>query len=114
MVSIGSLPASRSRMNTPPKIFSFQRAYMRCLISSVKAFASLGESFFPISSSRGGDVIAFRFLPVCVGLNDPYSGIGTETPRAQKIFPGTPLKVGASFRYAFFQFSSVFLSERRA
>ena len=43
-------------MNAPPKILSFQRAYMRCLISSVKAFASLGESLFPISSTNGAVV----------------------------------------------------------
>src|SRR5262245_35381387 len=63
MVSIGNLPASRSRMNEPPKIFSFQRAYIRCLISSVKLFASLGESFLPISSTKGADVIVFGFCP---------------------------------------------------
>src|SRR5262245_51897640 len=65
MVSIGSLPASRSRMNLPSKIFSFQRAYMRCLISSVKLFASLGESLLPISSTKGAVVIGSDFLPVC-------------------------------------------------
>ena len=44
---------SRSRMKAPPKIFLSHSAYMRCLIASVKAFASLGESFLPISNARG-------------------------------------------------------------
>src|SRR5262245_4749101 len=70
MVSIGNFPASRSRMNVPPKIFSFQRAYMRCLISSVKLFASLGESFLPISSTKGAVVIGSDFYP---SVACPYS-----------------------------------------
>src|SRR5262249_59549869 len=110
MVSIGSLPASRSRMNLPPKIFLFQRAYMRCLISSVKLFASLGESRLPISNTKGAVVIGSDFYPFVVC---PYSCIA---PKMQKIFSlvnKTGLKSGAGFRDAFFQLSSVFLGKRR-
>src|SRR5262245_59598188 len=111
MVSIGSLPASRSRMNVPPKIFSFQRAYMRCLISSVKLFASLGESLLPISSTKGAVVIGSDFYPF---VAYPYSCIA---PKMQKIFSlvnKTGLKGSAGFRDAFFQLSSVFFVTRRA
>src|SRR5574341_1252360 len=40
-------------MNSPPKTRWFHSAYMRRLISSVKAFASLDESFLPISRVNG-------------------------------------------------------------
>src|SRR5215467_14454027 len=111
MVSIGSLPASRSRMNVPPKIFSFQRAYMRCLISSVKLFASPSESLLPISSTKGAVVIGSDFYP---SVACPYSCIAPEMQKIFYLVNKTGLKGGAGFRDAFFQLSSVFFGERRA
>src|SRR6516162_2585485 len=122
MVSRGSLPASRSRMNGPPKTFSFQRAYMRCLISSVKAFASLGESLFPISSTKGVVVITLRArlqtLPwrLYARLIDLYfsSRQDAKNARNTSFHEKTALKSGTGFRYALFQLSPVFVGKRRA
>src|SRR5262245_6299779 len=55
-------------MNAPPKTLSFHRAYMRRLISSVKAFASSVESFLPISRLSGWRSLGMRYLRFIAGL----------------------------------------------
>jgi hypothetical protein len=77
MVDSGNLPESRSRIKTPPKILSFQRAYMRRLISSVKAFASAGENFLPISKVKALFSVMTMLLTVWA---NPAFGVAVRGP----------------------------------
>src|SRR5262245_7926615 len=88
MVSNGNFPDSRACMNSPPKIRSFQRAYMRLLISSVTALASAGESLLPISSLSGGMLFPMRRgLKLVTRADQAFLEISSVFIRERRCFP---------------------------
>ena len=54
----------RDSLFTNQDVISVQRAYMRLFNASVKAFASVGESFLPISKVSGFCSVAISCDPV--------------------------------------------------